>query len=121
MNQEKALEWARRLESGKYPQGKNGLNVDGRYCCLGVACEMAVEAGVIPEGAYTFGYTGYGVGDDFNTAILPIAVREWLEMDSSHGYIGGGDYTGCELTVFNDNGTSFPELATIIRENWEWL
>ena len=121
MNQEKALEWANRLDSGKYLQGKNGLNVDGRYCCLGVACEMAVEAGVIPRGTRIGGFMEYGIGDNSSTAVLPPAVREWLEMDSSNGYIGGGDYTGCELTVLNDNDTEVPRLAVIIREHWEWL
>lgn len=50
--------WVRRLRSGDYPQGRGRLRRDLRlpngkptqssgYCCLGVLCEMAVEAGAI--------------------------------------------------------------------------
>jgi len=33
-------EWIAALRSGKYKQGRNALCKDGKYCCLGVACEI---------------------------------------------------------------------------------
>lgn len=34
------------LESGEYEQGQNRLQQNGKFCCLGVACEVAIANGV---------------------------------------------------------------------------
>lgn len=42
--------WVEDLRSGKYEQGKKALKTaDGKFCCLGVACETAVRLGIIPK------------------------------------------------------------------------
>lgn len=41
MNKTLKNKWIKALRSGKYEQGKGNLNHDGRYCCLGVLCEVA--------------------------------------------------------------------------------
>jgi hypothetical protein len=33
--------WVNALRSGKYEQCKGSLTIDGKYCCLGVACEIS--------------------------------------------------------------------------------
>jgi hypothetical protein len=33
-------EWIAALRGGEYKQGRNALCKDGKYCCLGVACEI---------------------------------------------------------------------------------
>ena len=33
--------WVNALRSGKYEQCKGSLTRDGKYCCLGVACEIS--------------------------------------------------------------------------------
>lgn len=38
--------WVAALRSGKYKQGMKFLNRNGAFCCLGVLCELAKEAGV---------------------------------------------------------------------------
>lgn len=40
--------WAEALRSGKYGWGKKALNPEpGKFCCLGVLCEVAKEHGLI--------------------------------------------------------------------------
>jgi len=43
MNQEVKAKWVEALRSGKYKQGRKTLKHAGRYCCLGVLCEVAGE------------------------------------------------------------------------------
>lgn len=58
MNPELKAKWVAALRSGKYEQGHEYLNKDGKFCCLGVLCDVAglhwAEAtpivGKIPEG-----------------------------------------------------------------------
>ena len=115
-------EWVRRLRSGDYEQGTDYLRFGDKYCCLGVLCDMAVEAGVIEE---TYGSLekvssfGRDVGDR-QTQRLPISVAQWSglmgtpavtqECAEIRVYAGNMD-----LMEFNDNGTSFEEIATAIE------
>lgn len=63
------------LRSEEFKQGREWLRVGDRYCCLGVACEVAIRNGleVEVEGnpGGTFKYDGC---PDF----LPAAVRDWF-------------------------------------------
>lgn len=61
MNQDVKALWLTALRSGKYKQATGSLQTsDNKFCCLGVLCELAVEAGVIerkqssPEYAYRY-------------------------------------------------------------------
>ena len=40
MNAEYKQKWLTALRSGKYPQGREKLREDGKYCCLGVLCDI---------------------------------------------------------------------------------
>lgn len=40
-NKDNMRTWIQALESGNYTQGHQYLLADGKYCCLGVACEVA--------------------------------------------------------------------------------
>lgn len=112
-----AADWTNRLTSGKYSQGMGALrDENGRFCCLGVLCEMAVEAGVIPaptqpvqDGLWSY----WG-----QTAVLPEAVREWAGMGNAWGefYSDGRTYT---LTNMNDSGDSFTDIAEHISKHFD--
>lgn len=71
--------WVAALRSGKYTQGRGALirvEWDGdKYCCLGVACEVALEAGVALEHQVLGSYHYFSGG---NTGVLPAAVARWL-------------------------------------------
>jgi hypothetical protein len=121
MNPDVKAKWLEALRSGKYRQGGGFLKINGkngaedRFCCLGVLCELAVEAGVTER--LSEGYeTRYGVsGDDTNTAVLPGHVRQWAGLDSHAGSYGNGDRS---LTGDNDGGVPFNDIADIIEKHF---
>lgn len=42
--------WVAALRSGKYKQGKGTLLAGGKYCCLGVLCEIV--NGIVPHNSF---------------------------------------------------------------------
>jgi hypothetical protein len=104
-----ARKWVKALRSGKYEQTTHQLKSDEGYCCLGVACEVAVSAGVIK-------------GFDGNKGALPPKVKQWLGLSTVNGKFskrrGGYSY----LITENDNHRkSFSEIADIIESQPEGL
>ena len=73
-NQQKARNlWIRALRSGKYRWGKEELHpAEGKFCCLGVLCEIAIEQGVIKSYMPHYGF-------------LPKEVRKWVGLSSCAG------------------------------------
>jgi hypothetical protein len=107
--------WVEALRSGKYKQGRGALGADNEFCCLGVACELAVKAGVIPrpnkcdDGLYQYGRAGLA-----STAFLPVCVRQWLGVTTEHGGLPLGHGS---LADKNDQGWSFEEIADLIEQH----
>jgi hypothetical protein len=114
----------------------------GKYCCLGVLCELAVADNVIGPATLTDfeDYYEY-VHDSFD---LPSVVSHWSGAHSASDDItigmikekfggelfglspadeSGGfhDYACVELAALNDSGVSFDMIANIIEEYWEHL
>lgn len=142
MKQEIATELVTRLRSGAYIQGQGALKVvdsegNVKNCCLGIVCDMAVEAGVIPPDEFdhstdypaepSYRVYRYGVGDEANYSTLPSAVQDWAEMYSDNGSFE--DRCGAEkemgglycLSGFNDTGFTFPQIADLIERYAEDL
>lgn len=70
--------WVEALESGKYPQGVGMLKtLDGRFCCLGILCELSQLDEWQVDGAETF-YLG-------NSRSLPSDVRKLVGLDNLQG------------------------------------
>jgi hypothetical protein len=46
MNSEIKKAWVEALRSGEYEQGFGALNITGKYCCLGVLCDLAAKRGM---------------------------------------------------------------------------
>jgi hypothetical protein len=139
-------EWVRRLRSGDYEQGQGYLRFGDKYCCLGVLCDMAVEAGVIEE---THGPSEkfslfVSDGGDFQTQMLPISVAKWAGLMGTpavtikengdirvhadlpydiprevpeNGWIPQGAQDLMEANDFE--GCSFEEIATMIEAGIE--
>jgi hypothetical protein len=90
MNPEIRALWSGALRSGKYEQGTGWLNRDGRYCCLGVLCELAVEAGIAERrtaGEFNVsGYAALGLSSDYEgeKATLPAVVANWAGLPSAN-------------------------------------
>jgi hypothetical protein len=95
VNKDKLKLWIDALRSGKFEQGQGNLaSRDGevvKYCCLGVACEVAVKDGLDLEGRW-----GRPIGNeveewvetdhkfyDSEDLLLPPAVQDWLGIPGS--------------------------------------
>jgi len=128
MNPEVKALWLDALRSGEYEQGVGILNESGRFCCLGVLCDVAVKQGLEIDVAQHGDddpsingkpYTSY----DNEGVFLPDAVREWADLGTSDGYIGHpvvvtGTVTNDVLTALNDSGVPFSKIADIIEEEF---
>ncbi len=107
--------WIEALESGDYKQCKHRLRVGDEYCCLGVLCELAIKAKIIPEvesigildGTVQYRYNGY-------TADLPATVVRWAGLNGPDPMISSEEET---LAGLNDDGMTFEKIADIIKEN----
>ena len=119
MKKEIAKIWVEALRSGKYEQTRGKLKMDESYCCLGVLCEISglgkfsqkVRNGIIsfvlPSG-------------EICRSTLPDEVLDWADMSDSLGNFNDSDVYAT-LSLLNDNGKTFLEIADIIELNIENL
>lgn len=123
MNPERKAQWTAKLRSGEVKQGGGQLRGDGPdgalFCCLGVACELAVEAGVIPPPSIVDGYWTYGDEAGRSWSDLPPTVRVWLGIDDKDPYLGAES-----ASIWNDGEEAkeleplpFDEIADLIDEH----
>jgi hypothetical protein len=105
--------WVAALRSGKYEQGKTALSIGGKYCCLGVLCEVAIENGLpIQATKSAGGLTEY----DDSVSYLPHSVFDWATLKKGRGCLVDFHVpSGC-LSQLNDSGKSFEEIADMIEE-----
>lgn len=113
VNKENLLLWVQALESGQFRQGRERLKRAGlgayEYCCLGVACELAMANGAPVLETFI---------DDtirFNDEIgyLPEAVQDWLGIPDEDPALDGH----VSAAQANDGrGMSFIEIAALVRE-----
>lgn len=87
LNKERVKLLVEALRSDRFQQGRRHLkraNLDGsvRHCCLGVACEIAIEQGLsvnvgddLRVGAVSF---------DHSNDVLPESVQDWFGFDGSN-------------------------------------
>jgi hypothetical protein len=101
-----AKKWIRALKSGKYRQTKDHLRTNYGFCCLGVACDLAVKAKVIPAPEKEGGQYYY----DNAGAVLPRPVQTWLGLRTNSGRFGQKS-----LMDLNDEGKRFKTIARIIE------
>ena len=125
MMTEGAKKWIAALRSGEFKQGKDRLRTDDRFCCLGVACELAAREGIIDKGKgerMDSGLTRYQYGSyelyygEGKYQYLPRLVCDWLGLNTSEG-----GYNQTSLTVLNDEGATFEEIAAVIESEPEGL
>lgn len=104
----------------KYKQGYSYLRQEDNFCCLGVLCHLASQAGVCKEKEHEPTGTLSVFGYDGDTGVLPASVKEWAGLHSVIGsiIIRGGSRS---LVQLNDSGASFEVIAETIRQNWEQL
>jgi hypothetical protein len=116
------------LESGEYNQGTTGLrNMKNGFCCLGVLCDLHLKTtdsgawGINPLNDNWYRYysdkadqKNMNDSSDQSTVVLPEAVRKWAGLASNDPeVVFEGNETS--LSRLNDNGSSFQEIANIIK------
>lgn len=110
MLNENAKKWVAALRSGEYKQTCGALKGADGYCCLGVACAIAIQAGV---GSWP---------QTLTTGQLPTEIQHYFGLrNSTPGYY---DNTGERRTLEGHNDgykekgiapKSFAEIADIIE------
>lgn len=111
-NTENVKTWVSALRSGEFEQTKGVLEADGKFCCLGVACQVAIRAGVaidvVPEPAGSVYYDGSDLS-------LPQSVIDWLGYTRPEPRLGGET-----LTYLNDHrDKTFNEIADHIEKHMD--
>jgi hypothetical protein len=118
-----AQQWTAALRSGEYEQGTGALNKDGKYCCLGVLCDLFDRAnpGELEVTERSSGAIAYN-GD----SSLPSAtVLNWAGLTDEYGSVmmseqdRDGYSIEIHLTELNDGTSSmrsltFNEIADVI-------
>ena len=137
MNEDVKKKWVEALRSGKYVQGKGALRCEEsqegpKHCCLGVLCELAVDAGVTMRySRYDEDdpFVGFGPADTdlsvvekycapegFSEDFLPAVVQKWAGLTEEDPIVEKED--GATLSYFNDRGNyTFEQIAKVIEEN----
>jgi hypothetical protein len=119
-NKERIKLWVDALRSGEYTQGHGALLRDGNYCCLGVACEVAMQNGA-PITKQRYGDTdAYEYGDvmQYSTALLPHTVIEWYGFPSPSPAIRYGDHLFTALYLNDAVNESFATIADAIENTY---
>lgn len=118
------------LRSGKFRQGTGRLaSYDAkskkvRYCCLGVACEVARANGLVlgrePHRNYINGSTHYSYGPSRQSGILPHEVMVWLGLEVGDPILTYDDDGHVEsATALNDELLlSFRQIADALERTY---
>jgi hypothetical protein len=103
--------WTAALRSGKYKQGKNALQANGRFCCLGVLCEVVGvpsrprlnDTGAI---MYDFGVVSYSMDGE----VVSDEYSDYAEPPSN--WQGISDNIASHLMSMNDAHENIDEVYT---------
>lgn len=109
--------WTKALRSDEYKQTTGCLENDYGNCCLGVLCRLAQKDGVkldVRPGDDGLKFNGEGW-------VVPEKVLDWSGLKTNTGRFASSDGIEVSLSGYNDNGSSFEELADIIDKNVEVL
>ncbi len=114
MNKDIKTKWVGALRSGDYYQTKETLYDGNGYCCLGVLCELAVEAGVVElyEGFGEHYYRSNLDAEDENSIELPLAVQKWAGFRSAVPNVGHKSL----ITLNDEDGRDFNYIADKIEK-----
>lgn len=103
------------LRSGRHQQGSGYLQTDdGRFCCLGVACEVAMANGCPVEFDRETGYYGATSGRHASNVFLPKVVKDWFGFDDASPVVATnyGVYANVTAVCANDElQWSFDRIA----------
>lgn len=93
MNAQLKAKWVEALRSGKYLQTQHQLKDDVGFCCLGVLCDIQ-------------GADFEAIREEYGTLSLSVNPAKYLD----------GVESTSRLSLMNDNGSSFDEIAEFIEK-----
>lgn len=113
------------LEEGEHKQAKKVLaRASGRFCCLGVACEVAIKDGVVLPKVLMKREGVFFYGDNFSgsTFLLPGEVKDYYGFITDDGdpieYFTKQGERVTTVVQMNDKGISFKAIAKVMRDQW---
>lgn len=115
MNKAIKSKWVKALRSGKYKQARNALNIDNKFCCLGVLCDLhraETKKGEWKKCTVDHNRYNYITGKSKRDDLLGRPVMKWARLSKQFGI----SHKGKDLTDYNDMGTSFADIADIIEK-----
>lgn len=133
MNRDVGRLWVKTLRSNRFKQGRGYLGGEAGHCCLGVLCELAVEAGVITRAdddrtmtdVLIYAYRGPSAVSGYRE-FLPPEVVEWAGLPNASPSVPAAVvprsvyaaeiFQDPSLASLNDYGTSFDLIADMIEE-----
>lgn len=106
--------WLKALRSGEYKQTQGVLRDENGYCCLGVLCD--IHRKTVKKTNCHWTNDDYYLGE---VGVLPDAVIKWAKIESDDP--ANGDFVNRKgvtqsLSVLNDEGKSFKQIAQIIEK-----
>lgn len=111
-------EWIKELRSNHYQQGVTFLCKNGKYCCLGVLCELAFKYSVISsrENFYYNPYSNdyYYLVFDGEACFLPKSLADEIFNGNCNPFIYKETTTLADLNDFTDY--DFYRIAKIIEK-----
>lgn len=121
VNKENMRLFIEALRSGEFAQGRStlaakiGEDSQWKYCCLGVACEIAIRNGAVvevQEHEITYTDAGHRLYRTYGgtSTVLPASVLGWLGL--------GGDQTDPRLLT--GHTAEHTAHATNLNDNQHW-
>lgn len=128
MNPEIKARWVAALRSGEYEQGTYKLNRDGKFCCVGVLCDLAVEDGAAKWDAPHQATLGILDTDPTGerpryaqTKTLSEFVARWAGIPGAESEMPSLVLDGAKYSPYTLNDVmklSFAQIADLIEEQW---
>lgn len=112
-NKENIRKWVEALRSGKYKQTRKGLRDAMGFCCLGVACEVAIANGVPLVVGTPNRIDSVWWSYDETASSLPGKVSDWLGLSGSYAVNPILDVSGKDRRASDLNDIDLADFTTI--------
>ncbi len=114
--------WVKALRSGEYQQTTIRLRRNEGYCCLGVLCDIYhKQEQPLYQTGWQFVEDGNYYMYNYSSVVLPEDVKEWAglnDVDPSFDEEEEGEYSLHILSVLNDYGKNFYQIADLIEKHF---
>lgn len=112
MNKEVKTKWLEALRSGKYKQGQGCLAFNGKFCCLGVLCDISGVGKWDNDGSYVC------PDGSRSSQVPPMEVVVCAELGCENPMMTPSNETLGRLSLgrLNDNRATFDKIANLIEE-----